>query len=83
MAFLSSFRAGAETIFPEELRARLHAWRKEVGAQMPKSNPNYDPTKPEFTRKPKKEAARGGEIVPGLKFADTGAWLPPRGAIDD
>ena len=66
-----------------ELRARLHAWRKEVGAQMPESNPNYDPTKPEFTRKPKKEAARGGEIVPGLKFADTGAWLPPRGAIDD
>ena len=30
-----------------ELRDRLHAWRKEVGAQMPVSNPNYDPTKPE------------------------------------
>ena len=31
----------------EQLRERLHAWRKEVGAQMPTKNPNYDPTKPE------------------------------------
>lgn len=31
----------------DELRARLHAWRKEVGAQMPSPNPKYDPTKPE------------------------------------
>ena len=31
----------------DELRARLHAWRKEVGAQMPSPSPNYDPTKPE------------------------------------
>jgi arylsulfatase A len=30
-----------------ELRKRLHAWRKEVGAQMPAPNPNYDPTRPE------------------------------------
>lgn len=30
-----------------ELRARLHAWRKEVGAQMPARNPDYDPAKPE------------------------------------
>src|SRR6185503_9031467 len=30
----------------EELRNRLHAWRKEVGAQMPKRNPNYDASKP-------------------------------------
>ena len=36
-----------------ELRARLHAWRKEVGAQMPTSNPNYDPAKPEYTPPPK------------------------------
>jgi len=33
----------------EELRTRLHAWRKEVGAQMPMRNPNYDPSKPEHT----------------------------------
>jgi arylsulfatase A-like enzyme len=41
----------------EELRARLHAWRKEVGAQMPSRNPNYDPSKPEHdpTAKKKKE----------------------------
>ncbi len=31
----------------EKLRNRLHAWRKEVGAQMPAANPNYDPSKPE------------------------------------
>lgn len=27
-----------------ELRAKLDAWRKAVGAQMPTPNPNYDPT---------------------------------------
>ncbi|HZJ15331.1 MAG TPA: sulfatase [Chthoniobacteraceae bacterium] len=39
----------------DELRARLHAWRKEVGAQMPARNPSYDPSKREHdpaTRKP-------------------------------
>ena len=30
-----------------EMRNRLHAWRKEVGAQMPTPNPAYDPSKPE------------------------------------
>jgi arylsulfatase A len=47
----------------EELRNRLHAWRQEVGAQMPTRNPNYDPTKPEHdpanNQKKKKEAAAG------------------------
>jgi arylsulfatase A-like enzyme len=33
----------------EELRTRLHAWRKEVGAQMPTPNPKYDPRQPEYT----------------------------------
>jgi arylsulfatase A len=33
----------------EELRRRLHAWRKEVGAQMGPPNPNYDPSRPEYT----------------------------------
>jgi arylsulfatase A len=32
-----------------ELRNRLHAWRKEVGAQMPTPNPNHDPSRPEHT----------------------------------
>ncbi len=44
----------------DELRARLHAWRKEVGAQMPSRNPSYDPSKPEHdpaTRK-KPEASK-------------------------
>jgi len=37
-----------------ELRTRLHAWRKQVGAQMPTPNPNYDPAKPEYTPPPPK-----------------------------
>ena len=45
----------------EELRARLHAWRKEVGAQMLSRNPKYDPSKPEhepaLNKKKKKAAA--------------------------
>jgi arylsulfatase A len=28
----------------EELRRRLHAWRKDVNAQMPTPNPDYDPS---------------------------------------
>ena len=31
----------------DELRLRLHAWRKEVSAQMPTRNPSYDSSKPE------------------------------------
>ncbi|MCD6049116.1 MAG: N-acetylgalactosamine 6-sulfate sulfatase [Verrucomicrobia bacterium] len=39
-----------------QLRARLHAWRKDVGAQMPTKNPAYDSSRPEHTPKaaPKK-----------------------------
>ena len=32
-----------------QLRTRLHAWRTEVGAQMPTPNPKYDPARPEYT----------------------------------
>jgi arylsulfatase A-like enzyme len=39
----------------EELRARLDAWRREVGAQMPTANPSYDPAKPEHEPAQKKE----------------------------
>jgi arylsulfatase A-like enzyme len=35
---------------------RLRAWRAEVGAQMPTPNPNYDPTEPQHSPTPKKEA---------------------------
>lgn len=38
----------------EELRTRLHAWRREVGAQMPTPNPNYNPARPEYTAPPGK-----------------------------
>lgn len=34
----------------EELRSRLHAWRQEVGAQMPTRNPKYDPSRPEHAK---------------------------------
>jgi arylsulfatase A len=37
---------------PEEarqLRNRLHAWRQSVTAQMPTPNPDYDPSRPEYT----------------------------------
>jgi arylsulfatase A-like enzyme len=40
-----------------ELRARLHAWRKEVGAQMPSRNPSYDSSKPEHDPASKKRKA--------------------------
>jgi len=39
----------------DELRTRLHAWRKEVGAQMPTRNPKYDPSKPEAAPKAQKK----------------------------
>lgn len=45
-----------------ELRERLHAWQREVGAQMPTPNPAYNPAKPEYTPSPakgKKAAAKG------------------------
>jgi arylsulfatase A len=44
----------------EALRARLRAWRKEIGAQMPSHNPAYDPSKPEHepTNRIKKEASQ-------------------------
>lgn len=38
------------------LRERLHAWRKEVGAQMPTPNTNYDPAKPQHIPTPKAKA---------------------------
>jgi arylsulfatase A-like enzyme len=33
----------------DELRNELHAWLREVGAQMPTPNPNYDPKRPEHS----------------------------------
>lgn len=41
------------------LRGELHGWLKNVDAQMPTPNPNYDPSKPEHTPKPKSAAAAG------------------------
>ena len=41
----------------EELRNRLHAWREEVGAQMPTRNPKYDPSKLEANLTPQQKKA--------------------------
>jgi arylsulfatase A len=38
------------------LRESLRAWRREVGAQMPSPNPNYDPAEPEHQPGPSKPA---------------------------
>ncbi|MBI5768298.1 MAG: sulfatase [Verrucomicrobia bacterium] len=45
----------------EELRKKLHAWRTEVGAQMPTPNPNHNPAKPEYTPPPGKKKAPPGD----------------------
>ncbi len=38
----------------KDLRQRLHAWRQEVGAQMPTPNPKHDPARPEYNPRPTK-----------------------------
>lgn len=43
----------------KRLRARLHAWREEVGAQMPEPNPHHDPTRPQYD--PKRPQPPAGE----------------------
>jgi arylsulfatase A-like enzyme len=42
----------------DELRKRLHAWRKEVAAQMPTRNPDYDPSRPEHDPATRKKPAK-------------------------
>jgi arylsulfatase A-like enzyme len=42
----------------DDLRQRLHAWRKEVGAQMPTPNPNHDPARPDYTPPAAKQKAK-------------------------
>ena len=37
--------AGTEPKKAGELRAQLHAWRTQIGAQLPTPNPDYDPAK--------------------------------------
>ena len=46
--------AAAQPQKAAELRARLHAWRQEVGAHMPAPNPHHDPAKPAFNPPPAK-----------------------------
>ena len=53
--------AAAQPRRTAELRARLHAWRQEVGAQMPSPNPHYNPVRPEYTPPPGKAKKSGQE----------------------
>lgn len=45
-----------QTAKVDELRRELEAWRKEVGAEMMKPNPDYDPSVKPSKKKKKKEA---------------------------
>jgi arylsulfatase A len=47
--------ATARPKLADELRTRLHTWRREVGAQMPTPNPKYDPARAEYNPPPKKK----------------------------
>lgn len=49
----------------DELRKRLHAWRDEVGAQMPTRNEKYDPTRPEHD--PAKDKKPAGKEQPAAR----------------
>jgi hypothetical protein len=53
--------AGQMPAKADELRAALHSWRKEVGAQMPSRNPDYDPSKPEHDPANRKKPQAGKE----------------------
>jgi arylsulfatase A len=46
--------AGGRPKLVGELRARLHAWRQGIGAQMPTPNPEHDRTKAEYHPPPTK-----------------------------
>ncbi len=50
--------ASTETAKVYELRSELDAWRMEVGAEMMKPNPGYDPGVKSSKKKKKKEAVR-------------------------
>ena len=55
-----------------ELRDRLHAWQREVGAQLATPNPKYNPAKPEYTPPPAK-AKKAAEL--GVTTLTEEEWL--------
>jgi arylsulfatase A-like enzyme len=50
--------AEADAARAAQLRERLHRWREEVGAQMPTTNPHYDPSRPEYNPPPKPKRSK-------------------------
>lgn len=50
--------ASEQPVRAKELREKLHAWRKEVGAQMPTVNSTYNPAKPEHIPATKAKKAK-------------------------
>ena len=67
------------------LRDRLHAWRKEVGAQMPLPNPGYDPARPEYTPPPPVQKKKKKARVKNLSLQEAGKKkakaVPVQGAV--
>ncbi|MGC3970198.1 MAG: sulfatase [Pirellulales bacterium] len=51
----------------KSLREKLHAWRKEVGAQMPSPNPNYDAAKDAAQGRGKQQPKGGKKKPAGTK----------------
>ncbi len=52
--------AAAKPELVSELRGELDAWRKQVGAEMMRPNPDYDPAA-ELPKKGKKKAKQGAQ----------------------
>jgi arylsulfatase A-like enzyme len=48
--------AASQAAKADELKAKLHAWRETMHAQLPTPNPNYDPEHPNDVPKKKKDA---------------------------
>jgi len=64
----------------DELRKRLHAWRAEVGAQMPTPNPDYDASRPEHdpATRQRKPIVLVPEKVPSIVPDQQEAQVPDR-----
>ena len=48
---------GTEVAVTMQLQKQLHNWRREIGAQMPTPNPDYDPQQPQYNSSAKQPPA--------------------------
>ena len=56
--------AATETAKVNELRRELDAWRKEVGAEMMKPNPDYDPQREALEEEKEEGGSRMKRLIP-------------------